>query len=397
MGRENGDRGISRREFEKVLAAGAAAASLPWGKARAEGPEALVHVRGVGKGASEAELKNSVKDAALFATDFSWLSGGDSVFIKPALNSGNPYPATSSPDGVAAMIELLKDKGAGRVIVSDMAGIEHVKLTREGLKKGSTRKLMEQAGLAEAARSAGAELYFPEEDGWDAFFEDSLAQGSSWKGGVMMPSILKDMDHVVLMPRTSRHILAGSTLGMKAAVGYWRTDTRLEYHKDASTFQEKTAEANTASTLLEKQRLVLTVATHVQTTFGPDKGYVVKPDTGLVIASDSIVAHDMASLAWLIMNRQETPASNKSITKDPYTSQTAVSTANRGVVMMLGGALDAARTDKLVRNDLQAVSDDRVLQRAFVIFGGKPDSKVVGVNETVPPHLIKQMEGMLNE
>src|SRR5476651_1577382 len=29
------------------------------------------------------------------ATDFSWLNKGDSVLIKLALNSGNPYPATS--------------------------------------------------------------------------------------------------------------------------------------------------------------------------------------------------------------------------------------------------------------------------------------------------------------
>ncbi len=391
MGAEDKKGGISRREFEKVLAAGAAAASLPFRKARGEDPPALVHLRGVEKGASDRELKDAVKEAALSATDFSWLSKGDSVFIKPALNSGNPYPATTNPLGIQAMVELLRDKGAGRVVVSDVAGIEHVKLSQDGLKKGSTRKLMEQAGMAEAARSAGAELYFPEEDGWEAFFEDSLARGDNWKGGVMMPSILKEMHHVILMPRTSRHLLAGSTLGMKAAVGYWRTDTRLEYHKDASTFQEKTAEANTAKSLLEKQRLVLTTATQVQTTFGPDKGYVVTPETGLVMASDSIVAHDMTSLAWLLMNREDTPESNKGKTRDPYTSQTMVSTANRGVVMMLGGALQAARTEKLARNDLESIRDDRVITRAFQVFGGEPRVELVNVRDSIPEDLGREM------
>ena len=71
----------------------------------------------------------------------------------------------------------------------------------------------------------------------------------------MMPNILKEVQHIVLMPRCSRHILTGSTLGMKAAVGYWRHDTRLEYHRDAATLPEKTAEANTVSTLITKQRL----------------------------------------------------------------------------------------------------------------------------------------------
>ena len=107
------------------------------------------------------------------------------------------------------------------------------------------------------------------------------ASGSNWKGGLMMPKILREVDHIVLMPRCSRHVLAGSTLGLKAAVGYWRTDTRLEYHRDASTFQEKTAEGNTVGTLLQKQRLVLTAADKILTSFGPDKGYVMhspRPD-----------------------------------------------------------------------------------------------------------------------
>ncbi len=74
------------------------------------------------------------------------------------------------------------------------------------------------------------------------------------------------------MPRCARHVLAGSTLGLKAAVGYWRTDTRLEYHRDAATFQEKTAEGNTVQTLIQKQRLVLTAADKILTSFGPDQG-----------------------------------------------------------------------------------------------------------------------------
>ncbi|MCK9364032.1 MAG: DUF362 domain-containing protein [Syntrophales bacterium] len=111
--------------------------------------------------------------------------------------------------------------------------------------------------------------------------------------------------------RHTRVVLAGATLGMKAAVGYWRTDTRLEYHRDAATFHEKTAEANTARTLLQKQRLVISAADKILTTFGPDKGHVHQPPTGLVIASESVVAHDMVSLAWLMENRRNIPADKK--------------------------------------------------------------------------------------
>jgi uncharacterized protein (DUF362 family) len=48
----------------------------------------------------------AVSETARAATDFGWLSRGDSVLIKPSLNSGNPYPATTNPEGIRAMVEL---------------------------------------------------------------------------------------------------------------------------------------------------------------------------------------------------------------------------------------------------------------------------------------------------
>ena len=196
--------------------------------------QAVVALAGVKNGCESKILINAVKEAAQAATDFSWLTSGDSVLIKPVLNSSNPYPATTNPEGVKAMVELLKKKRAGRVIVCDMSGIEFVKLTPERL-KGSSRKLMYTSGMAQAALEAGAELHFPEEDGWNAFFEDYPINNTYWEKGIMMPKYLKEIDHIVLMPRCGRHLLLGSSLGMKSTVGYWRTDSRLEYHKNVST------------------------------------------------------------------------------------------------------------------------------------------------------------------
>ena len=160
-------------------------------------------------------------------------------------------------------------------------------------------------------------------------------QGTHWKRGLMMPNILKEVDHIILMPRCSRHVLAGATLGLKAAVGYWRTDTRLEYHRDASTLQEKTAEANTARTLVKKQRLVISAADKILTTFGPDNGYVHQPEIGLIIASESVVAHDMVSLAWLLENRRHIPSDKKGGFVD--NSPLVAWLANYWVVHKLGG------------------------------------------------------------
>ena len=293
------------------------------------------------------------------------------------------------------MVELLKEKGAGRVIVSDMSGIEFVKLTPEGL-KGSSRALMHASGMAQAALEAGAELYFPEEAGWDAFFEDHPVDATFWKKGIMMPNILQEVDHIVLMPCCGRHLLLGSSLGMKSAVGCWRTDSRLEYHKEASTIQEKTADANTVKCLRDKQRLVLTTATRILTTLGPNDGFVAQPQTGLVIASESIVAHDMVSLAWLLHNRHAMSESERAGSRDPYQRQAIVGNLNRFVVMRLGGLGEAVQAEKLLRNDIDSIWDDRVLNRSYEVFGGIPEVKLVDVGETVPQEIRKELAAMVS-
>jgi len=408
---------ITRREFLKL--SGMAAVSIPALKISAEiEPNLLLETQAdLGKNKISSEkiiaekanaqitdaefpdsddrvLISAVKDAAQAATDFAWLSKGDAVLIKPALNSGNPYPATTSPEGVKAMVQLLKEKGVGRVIVSDMSGIEHVKLTEDQL-KGSTRALMQASGLADAALEAGAELHFPEEAGWDAFFEDYPVDDTHWKQGIMMPNIIREVDHIILMPRCSRHLLLGNSLGMKNAVGYWRTDSRLEYHKNASNIQEKTADANTVKCLRDKQRLVLTTATQILTTLGPDNGFVATPDPGLVISTESIVGHDMVALAWLLQNRLAMSEEEISRSRDPYTNQFMVSNLNRFVVMRLGDLGDALQAERLKRNDILSIWDDRVLNRAYEIFGGIPQLSLLNVNNTVPDETMLAMQEMV--
>ncbi len=388
---------VDKRNYlrEGFIAASAGLLGFEESGARKEtvqlGNPAKVILEGVPKGSSDEALGAAVKRAAEAATNFSWLSKGDTVLIKPANNSGEPYPATTSPVGLKAMIELLKAKGAGKVIVMDMAGIEHVKLMPEGL-CGSTRGLMRKNGILAAVESAGGEVYLPEEEGWEAFFEDFPTAGSHWKNGIWVPKKLKEVQHIVLMPRVSRHPLAGATLGLKAAVGYLRFDSRLEYHRDARTYYEKHVEINTVPSIRDKLRLVLTTATKVQATFGPDNGYVSEPDMGLLIASPSIVAHDMVSLAWLLQNRETTPEKRKHGAHDPYATNSAViSSLNRGVVFLLGGAREAMKTEKLQKYDLSAIPCDPTLHRAFELWGGMPKVELDDQTGKVPLEVRKRL------
>lgn len=340
----------------------------------------------------EEDLKRAVRSAAEAATDFSSLSRGETVFIKPAHNSGKPYPATTHPGAVSAMIELLREKGVRRVIVGDMAGIEHVKLTPQGVSR-STRRLMEASGMGKAVEAAGGELHFFEEAGWQAFHEEFPVAGSNWQGGLMMPDILREVDHIILMPRCSRHVLLGATLGLKAAVGYWRTDTRLEYHRDASTIQEKTAEGNTVESLLKKQRLVISAADKVLATFGPDHGIILEPETGLVMASSSVVAHDMVSLAWLLENRSRFVALGKDAFRDG--NRLFARIANHYVVNLLDGMGSSLASERLAKDPLNSIRDDRVLNRAYEVFGGRPKVVLETVGGDLPGELHRNLEKMM--
>ena len=86
-------------------------------------------------------------------------------------------------------------------------------------------------------------------------------------------------------------------------MGWLRDDSRLELHRDAKSFLQKIVEINDATVLRQKLRMVLTVATKVQTTLGPDRGFIVEPEPGLVFGSESLLAHDMVALGWLLWNR----------------------------------------------------------------------------------------------
>ncbi len=235
------------------------------------------------------------------ATDFSWLSKGDRVLIKLALNSGNSFPATTDPWLLCSTIRLLKEKGAGEVIVGDQAGVQYVHWTRS--KRGSTRALSRSAGLLKIIEKNGALPCFFEERGYDAYVPVFLPEGSHWNTPIWMTSILEDVDHVVYLPRVSSHVLGDITAALKIAVGFLREDSRLRFHQGGEHFYAMYEEVNIAPPLVSRFRLGVVSGRRVLSTFGPDNGHVTAPARGLVAASNDLVALELLSYAWLVWNR----------------------------------------------------------------------------------------------
>jgi len=391
-----------RRNFIQTLLGLALALGLK-GKAQATqargkkplprlGAKTGVALVGIPTSANKQEIEEAVRDVALEASDFSWLKKGDGVFLKPVVNSANPYPATTSPLAITAMVKLLKQRGAGKVFLGDMSGIGHVKLTPDGVSRGSSRKIMAACGISGPAQEAGASLHFFEEAGWKGFDPFFPPPGSHWKGPLWMPKILEEVDHIILLPRCGRHALAGSSLGLKAVVGYLRFDNRLELHRDAASFHEKIAEANWVAPLIQKQRLVLTLADRVLSTFGPDRGYVCRPDPGLVMASESIVAHDMMSLAWLSQNWLATPRAERDHWfEDPNQSPLIVDISNRVATGLIGGMGAGMKSESLKRADLQVIRQDPTLIRAFELMEEVPNIQINLLNNSLNSAILAQL------
>ena len=236
-------------------------------------------------------------------TDFVWLSNGDRILIKIALNSGKSYPATTDPWAVHCMVKLLKEKGAGQILVGDQGGYGTVRWTKN-TKEGSSRQLAKDAGLLKAIKDSDAEPCFFEEYGWD-HYRTAIPDGNHhWHTPMIVTTVLDEVDHIIYLPRVASHILAGNTLGFKLAVGFLRGDSRGEFHRGGKHFYAMYEEINQVPAINSKLRLIVSSGRSVLTLFGPNDGPVTTPDYGLLIASDNMLAHEMIAFAWLQWNRQ---------------------------------------------------------------------------------------------
>jgi uncharacterized protein (DUF362 family) len=295
----------SRRRFLGAAAASAAVPLLP-GIARATvaPPTSARHVASTwiprGEQASSYAAFKRVVEAA---TDFSWLSSGDRVLLKLALNSNRRFPATTDPWALDCMLRLLAEKGAGAVLVGDQSGIEHVHQHAHRL-RGSSRHCCARAGLLPIILEHGAEPIFFEEAGWHAYVEATPPGEHHWPGPLFVSEALEEVDHVVLLPRVASHATGAFTSGMKMAVGFLRGDSRLALHQGGQDFCARWDEVTDVAPIASRLRLVLSSGSKVLATIGPDIGQTIEPEHGLLFASEDLLAHELLAGAWLRWNRE---------------------------------------------------------------------------------------------
>jgi hypothetical protein len=287
-----------------------------------------VYVTGI-PGHSDQVVRDTLHDFLLNSTNnFEWLSPGDIVLLKPALNSGDPYPSTTHPLALDVTSRLLADRGA-TVVIGDQSGIGHVLHHPGGVIRGNTRDNYIHSGMAQKNTTRFVSF---EEEGWDeGFFHYSSPKTSSWKDGFYITNWVRKADHIMSLPRVSTHSQAGATLGLKIMVGLLREDSRMEFHANGpyngfiqraahgctlsvdddgtGKFFEKIVEISDA--VRDKLRFTLFLVTEAQVTFGPDrysvgsgtngigKAFITSPEPALVFGSEDQVAAEVFALALL--------------------------------------------------------------------------------------------------
>jgi uncharacterized protein (DUF362 family) len=266
-----------------------------------------------------------VQESTKFETDlrrvvdglggFPWLRKGDSILLKVSCNSGDSYPWTTSPELLETVARLLKESGAGRLVVGEESGLEwvhkgnHKPTFFDYRKNRTTAHLLRKNGLLQAAHAAGCEIVLYEQTDYDQAFFKSYPEVDKpgWKDGVMVPTLLKEVDHILYLPRVCTHVLGGATLGLKIAVGFLREDSRWELHNFAKSFMCKCAEINAIPEIKDKLRMIISDVYKVGTTFGPDKmllGYEAEMNPRLIIGSTNIVSHDVVAFTLLMYARE---------------------------------------------------------------------------------------------
>jgi uncharacterized protein (DUF362 family) len=217
------------------------------------------------------DLKLAVEKAVRLIGGFGKvISKDDTVTIKPNLNTADPYPASSDPEFIRALGELILEAGAAKLKVIDCSTM-----------RVSTRKVAESIGLTEVAQELDAELIFLDEHDW---VKVDFPKGKYMRrGSIGIP--LLERGKTVLAPCLKTHFLARYTGSMKLFVGWLKPSERIRMHMH--DLEPKIADI--ASYF--KPDLVVMDARTCFITGGPASGTCSTPN--LILASGDMVAIDV--------------------------------------------------------------------------------------------------------
>jgi uncharacterized protein (DUF362 family) len=205
-----------------------------------------------------------------------FIKPGESVLIKPNFNTADPSPASTAPDFLETIVQLVKLCGASRIIIGDSCTITQ-----------NTETVMTRLGIFELGKRLGVEIM-----NFDKTKFITKKINGRYLKSVKVPAILDQVNKIITLPCLKVHRFAGFTMSLKICVGFMKKLTRIKLHTGGH-LEKKIAELN----LTYKPTLIILDGRKAFITHGPESGEVVEPN--MFLAGTDRVALDIEALKIL--------------------------------------------------------------------------------------------------
>jgi len=214
---------------------------------------------------------------------------GASVAIKANYNSADPFPASTHPDTLRAVIQGIKNSGAGPLTLAERSGM------------GDTRTVLETTEASTIAEELGVKVVIlddlPDED-----FITYEPKESHWKRGFLLACPFVEANMVVQTCCLKTHQYGGHfTLSLKNAVGAIAKNGPKDNYNYMSELHNSSRQRSLAAeiSLVFRNDLIILDGMKAFVTGGPHSGKEVAPD--VIVAGTDPVAVDAVGVAILRM------------------------------------------------------------------------------------------------
>jgi len=238
---------------------------------------------------AEHDLKNDILKTVNILGGFNKvIKKGDEILLKPNFNTADAPPASSDPEFIKAVIELLYEHGASKVILGESSMFSLC-----------TRKVLEETGMLCKAEEAGAEIMPFDEGKWV-----KVKKRGKYLRSISLPEKAMNAKKLVYVCCMKTHKWAEFTLSLKLAVGFTKPHERMLLH--TKHLEEKIAELN----LVVHPDLIIMDGRKCFISGGPACGELRNPN--VILASGDRIAIDVEAIKT-IQNYEGT-----SLTAEPW-------------------------------------------------------------------------------
>lgn len=252
------------------------------------------------------DIEQAVRDAVQMVGGFPDMTGM-TVLLKPNLNSGDPIPYSTGPDVMRAVIEMVREKGATRIIVGDRSNPNY-----------DTMTAMSNSGITAVIQALSGQGIPVEALNLNTQSTTLLRPSGAthWSNGFTTYQLLTDgtVDYVINCCCCKNHTLANYSMAMKAWMGIIVQNDRSTAHSDlGNRLPELHLGIKENFTIMDATKLCLTNGP------APTGKNVVVNDSNIVVASKDSVANDITGLCILKHYLATTNTSNTQLAPSLWT------------------------------------------------------------------------------